>query len=290
MPTQIPLSCGDHSFRLLEHEHALALIKMLGIDRLDLAVMSDVSHVRPEAVIADVPGWADLLRARLDTAGLELSDVFVIPGPDFATRAPNHPDPSEQAASRAMFSAMLDLAGRLGAPGMTMLPGIVWEDREADLARAATELQWRAEAARERGLRFSVEPHLESIADTPARALALLEQAPDLELTLDYSHFVAQGIAPGEVHPLISRTRHLHARGSRPAKGQCGLRENTIDYRDLVGRLQRSGYDGHIAIEYVWTLWAEMNRCDNLSETVLLRDALRAWLAGEDWSYPANAA
>lgn len=287
----MPLSCGDHSFRMLEHEQALRLVKLLGIDRLDLALMGGASPVQPEQVRADIPGWAETLGARVAAAGLEFADLFVIPG-DFRTLAANHPDADERARSRALFEDMLELASRLEIPGMTMLPGVVWDedDADGDLARSAEELQWRAERARARGVRFSVEAHMESVAQTPERALELLSQAPDLELTIDYTHFVAQGFEPEAVHPLIARSRHMHARGGRPGRGQCGLRDSSIDYRDIVRRLQEAGYDGHIAIEYVWIPWVGMNECDNVSETVLLRDALRAWMAGREWSYPETAA
>jgi hypothetical protein len=38
-------------------------------------------------------------------------------------------------------------------------------------------------------------------------------------------------------------------------------------------------YDGYLAIEYVWIEWEHMNECDNVSETVQLRERLLAHLA-----------
>jgi sugar phosphate isomerase/epimerase len=277
----LPLACGDHSFPLLEHEHALDLIAMLGFSGFDLAVMGNRSHVRPEAIRGDAAGWGERLGTAIRSRGLSPADVFLIPWTDFETLAPNHPDPGERERARELFADVLELAARLGAPGVTLLPGIAWPGRaERDpLQRAADELQWRAERARRLGMRCSIEPHIGSVVATPEAVAELLGLAPDLELTLDYTHFVAQGIAEERVHPLIDRTRHVHARGARPGRGQCAIKDSSIAYERVVDELLARGYDGYLAIEYVWIAWERMNECDNLSETVLLRDRLRAHLA-----------
>ena len=69
---------------------------------------------------------------------------------------------------------------------------------------------------------------------------------------------------------------------------QCALKESTIDYGRAVGALRAAGYDGALAVEYVWIDWERCNECDNVSETVILRDWLRAALAGRPWSYPVS--
>ncbi len=40
--------------------------------------------------------------------------------------------------------------------------------------------------------------------------------------------------------------------------------------------MQPVGYRGYVGIEYVWIDWEHCNEVDNLSETILLRDFLRA--------------
>lgn len=173
---------------------------------------------------------------------------------------------------------------------MTMVPGIDFPGMPHDeaLARAAEELQWRAERAAEEGLGFSVECHIGSVAASPADCITLLDLAPALSLTLDYTHFVAQGHAQADVDALVPRARHLQVRGGRPGRGQCGMRDNTIDYEAVVDRLADVGYAGFLSVEYVWIEWERMNECDNVSETVLMRDRLRAKLRGTDWRYPAS--
>ena len=144
--------------------------------------------------------------------GLEVADVFVIPWTDFRTLAPNHPDPAERAASTALFEDVLEFASALRSPGITILPGIDWEHEppEESLHRAAAELGRRVEAARSRGVRLSIEPHLGSLASTPARALALLERVPGLELTLALSLMasIRERIEVADV-PVIARRMGL---------------------------------------------------------------------------------
>jgi sugar phosphate isomerase/epimerase len=198
--------------------------------------------------------------------------------------APNHPDAGEREDAAALFRDMLGLAAALGAGGFTLLPGIHWpgESWDDSLARAADELAWRVEEGRAAGVRVSVEPHLGSVAETPEKALRLVERCPGLELTLDYTHFVFQGIPEAEVEPLIEHARHFHARAARPGSLQSSLRENTIDYGRVVEVMRETGYDGYLGIEYVWTPGEgayDLTRTDNVSETILLRDHLREKLA-----------
>ena len=73
--------------------------------------------------------------------------------------------------------------------------------------------------------------------------------------------------------PLAS---HFHARAARPTRLQAPLKENTIDYAAILRSMGQSGYSGWIGLEYVWVDWEHCNEVDNLSETILLRDHLRA--------------
>lgn len=277
------LACGDHAFPLLPHEHSLELIRLLGIEGVDLALMGNRSHVRPEHVRDDVPGWAKTLGGRVRDRGLEFADIFVIPWSDFETMAPNHPDPRQREDAASLFRDMLELTARLEGSGMTMLPGIDWdgEDHEDSLGRAAEELAWRVEEARKEGVRFSIEPHVGSVAPTPEEAQRLCELTPGLELTLDYTHFVFQGMPEGDVDVLVPHARHLHARAARDGRLQTTLRDNTIDYERIIDVLLDDGYDGYFAIEYVWTPGEppggpyDLTNTDNVSETILLRDLAR---------------
>jgi sugar phosphate isomerase/epimerase len=280
------LAAGDFSWPLLSHEKALDLVKLLDFDGLDICLAGNRSQIKPEDVRGDIPYWAGVLGERLHSRGLELADFFFLPWTDFETLAPNHPDAAVRAESREYFAEMLDLAARLGASGMTILPGTLFgdEDAETSIARSAEELGARVHLARERGLRLSVEGHLGSNVDTPTTLGRLLELTPGLELALDYGHFTYQGIADDDIEPLLEHARHFHCRGGATGKLQAIWEENTIDYPRIIRKLQENGYDGWFAIEYVWTDWGDCNRTENVCETIRMRDMARATLAGEDYS------
>ena len=283
----IRLSCGNDSFPIVAHDTSVELIANLGFEGYDLSLAGNRSRVSLEDVLGDVAGWAGRLEERVWGRGLSFSDVFHIPANDFETMAPNHPEELERERGRAQFDKIVELAVRLGAPGMTVLPGLDWshETHEQSLARAGQELARRAATARERDVRLSVEPHVGSVCHSPTDIAALCDLAPGLELTLDYTHFIVQGYAAAELEPLLARARHVHVRGGDHERLQAPLRDSTVDYERIVDVLLESGYDGYLAVEYCWVEWSRLNEVDVISETVLLRDRLRAKLAGARWAY-----
>jgi sugar phosphate isomerase/epimerase len=287
----IRLSCADNTFRLVQPwESAVEMIRLLGIEAVDVCLMGNRSHLRPEDVRDDLPAAAARITGGLSERGLVLSDLFCIPWTDFERYAPNHPDPRYRASSRALFADMLELAERIEAPGITMLPGIDWpgETHDDSFDRAVDELGWRATQARARGVGLSIEPHFGSIAQDPLEAKRLCERAEGLELTLDYSHFVYQGFPEQDIEPLVAHARHLHARGARKDRMQCSLKLSAIDFERMLDVATETGYDGDVGLEYLWIDWEHLNECDTVSETILLRDRLRAKLQGRPWSYPTS--
>lgn len=268
----------DASFPRLSHPTALLVIKDLGFSATDIGVMAGYQSNHPEVVVEDPDGSAEAVLRALDLVELEVADVFAILGDPFSELAVNHPDELVREESRRQFEQILRFARRLEPPGVTILPGVVFEgiDPQESRALAARELQFRAEVAKDAGLALSVEPHYQSIASTPTETLELLEQAPDLTLTLDYSHFIYQGIGQAEVDELIPRSRHLHLRPAAPGDMQTRAGEGTIDFDAVVERLAQDGYAGYLGIEFCWEEWMGLNDADCVSETAVLRELMLA--------------
>jgi hypothetical protein len=61
---------------------------------------------------------------------------------------------------------------------------------------------------------------------------------------------------------------------------QVGAAENEVDYDCLLESLRSVGYNAYVACEYVWVDWERCNECDNLSETIMLRDRVREFIDG----------
>jgi sugar phosphate isomerase/epimerase len=272
------LACADFTWPLLSHAGSLALIHLLNIEGVDLGLFGNRSHIRPEVVRADISLWAGILTERIARSGLELADFYFQPWTDFETMATDHIDPKQQDEANALFDDMLDLAWRLDAPGITMLPGVRFGDEswEASIQRSAEALKRRVDAAAKHGVPLSVEGHVGSNVDTPEKLARLIDLTPGLTLTLDYSHFTYAGYADAEIEPLLAHARHFHCRGAAPGRLQTSFAESTIDYRRVVERMKEIGYRGYFAIEYVWMDWQGCNRTENTCETALYRDLVRA--------------
>lgn len=271
------LSCSDYTWPLLSHSSALDLIRALGCDAVDIGFMGQRSHVRPELVHGAVPLAAGAVRERVEARGLAVADVFAIPFTDFETMSANNPDAAQQARSLEFFADAVEFAALVGAPGVTTLPGVLFDGDTFDTAlrRAAEGLRRRVDLAAASGLSTSVEPHTGSLIDTPDKTVQLLELVPGLQITLDYAHYVYAGVPQSEIDPLLPLARHLQCRPGRPGGLQVPVSEDAIDWASVVAQLNAAGYAGYLALEYTWQEWLGCNRVDTVGESALLRDVLR---------------
>lgn len=270
------LSCADFTFPLLTHERALQLIKLLGINAVDLGFFSGRSHLQPEHVHGNAARAAKTFRARLDGLGLDLSDVFLQTSEHPADLPANHPDQSVREKTREFMKLAIEFTVNAGGRHITGLPGVSHpgvSDGDS-LRRAAEESSWRAAEAAMAGLIYAVEAHVGSICASPDTTLEFLRQADNLTLTLDYGHFIYQGLSNESVHPLLRHASHFHARGAALRQLQSTMKDNTIDFPAILREFNRLKYEGYISLEYVWVDWEGCNRTDNVSETLLLKELL----------------
>lgn len=276
----LALACADFTFPLLPHENTFDVVAMLGFQGIDIGLFQDRSHLQPGHVLPNLAASARALSARVAARGLEIADIFY-QAATFETVAANHPDPAERARGREFFLRMLEFTLRCNAKHMTGLPGIEWGGvpYKTSLERSAEELSWRAHQARQVGVIFSVEPHTGSIIDTPEKARELVTMSPGLSLTLDYTHFTRKGIPDARVEPLLEFASHFHARSAREGRIQAAFKENVIDYGRILERLNELHYAGFVGVEYTWIDWEHSNEVDNISETILMRNHLRALAA-----------
>ncbi|MCX6895297.1 MAG: sugar phosphate isomerase/epimerase [Verrucomicrobia bacterium] len=270
-------SCADFTFPLLPHDKVLALLRLLGMEGVDLGVFVDRSHVQPKDIVGNVPAAVKKMRASLAANGLVASDVFLQTGAEPPVRAANNPDTAVRNANREMFRRVLEFCAGLDCKHLTGLPG-VWHanaDKAADWQRAIEEARWRMDTARAAGVTYAIEPHVGSMLPDPESALRFVSDCAGLTLTLDYGHFIYQGMTNESVHPLVPHASHFHARGGANGQLQSTVKENVIDFPEILRRLRAANYAGWFCLEYVWVDWEGCNRTDNVSETLLLRDLLR---------------
>jgi sugar phosphate isomerase/epimerase len=269
------------SFPLLSFERSLQAIALLEIPRFDVGAHEGASHIQPSEVEASPAVVADRIRRAADGAGLTASDFFPTFGHGFRDRPVNTPDPLTQAANQHRFQAIVACARAIGASGITLLPGVVWPElgQERSMELSVAVLRELVPIAHDTGLRLSVEAHLESVAESPALAGELCASVPGLQLTLDYSHFVAGGHSVESVHPLVAHAGHFHARQAGPGRLQAGSKDGSLDFADIVRRLRAADFRGDVCVEYTWQEWRDCWHQDVVSESLVLRDLLRPLLA-----------
>lgn len=274
------LTCTSFSFPLLSFADAAKIIALIGVPNLDVGAHEGGCHFQPSAIEARPSEAAEQIRRVTVETGLGVSDFFPTFGEGFRARPVNTQDPAERAANRQRLRAIVAVCQQIGAKGITLLPGVIWEEigPERSFELSVAELKNLLPIAHDAGLRLSVECHLESVAETPVRALELMQAVDGLQLTLDYSHFIANGCAPEEVHPLIPSTGHFHARQAANGYLQTSRSNGILDFDDIVERLKASGYRGDLCLEYTWQEWRGANNVDVLMESILLRDQLRRHL------------
>ncbi len=273
---ELKFACADFTFPLLPHDKVLDLISMLGFQGVDIGLFEERSHLQPSKVFCNVRKNAQDLSKRLKDRGLEPADIFLQTALDFVSLAPNHPDKKIREKARERFGLTAEYALECGSRHVSALPGIVFEteSREVSFQRCCEELAWRCELAKGYGLILGVEAHIGSIAQNPEEALSLVRNVPGLTLTLDYTHFIKQGISESSVEPLIRYASHFHARGAAYGRLQTVVSESTIDYPGIIKVMKETGYAGYIGIEYTWSEWEGCNKTDNLSESILMRNLI----------------
>jgi sugar phosphate isomerase/epimerase len=277
MSQSLKLSCADFTFPLLAHEDVLHLIRMLGVEAVDVGLFSERSHLQPEQIFHNAVSAGKELKRRLQEHGLLLADVFIQLGREPGHRAVNDPDTRVRQENRDRFGAAVEFAHAAGCPHMTGLPGVLIQGQQpADgLQLAAEETAWRLALAQEAGITYGIEAHLGSNCPTPDTTLSFLDCVPGLTLTLDYGHFVYHGQTSEVSDILLPRTSHFHARSG--AKGQLQVRFplNQINFRPMIRHCLTSPKLSWICLEYVWVDWEGCNKVDTLSETILLKQHLQ---------------
>ncbi len=301
------LACHTWGFSNQPLEEAVQTIARLGFNYVDLG---SGPHIDTDAAAKNPREEARHIRALLDRFHLELTDVYLL------LPALSSIDEGRRLYEVKLFERLVPFASELGTPGITISPGIAPPPPEPEPSarhpaeqgqtkaaepgaakgepaaetaelppapptpfdHAVQSLQRIVEIIEDTDLRLSFEPHLDSVAPTPAKALALLEAVPGLSLTLDWAQFTAQGIISREIEPLLPHTAHVQMRQAARGRLQTPFHEGMIDYRHVLDLLIAHDYRGVISIEYMnRSGWHGLAALDVVRETGLTRDALRAY-------------
>ena len=266
----LQIACHAWAYNTLPLEEAIGTIARLGFRYLDLG---SGPHLDVNRAAAYPEAEAETILQLLDKFGLALTDLYLM------LPHINSPDPAKRERQITLFERLIPFAEALGTPGVTISPGIIHkvDGVNHSLARAIPALLRMLLAAEDTELRISFEPHMDSVVQHPEQALLLLDAVPGLSLTLDYAHFVYQGIVWREVQPLLEHIAHVQIRQAKRNVLQTTHDSGTINLPQLVRNLYDGGYRGALTVEYMTTFgWHGMQNIRISHETVSTRDTLRA--------------
>ncbi|MFP4321373.1 MAG: sugar phosphate isomerase/epimerase family protein [Anaerolineales bacterium] len=264
----IKLACHAWAYNDKSLDEALGTIARLGFRHVDLG---SGPHFNPEAAAKQPNAEAKRIRDLLEQHHLELTDVYLM------LPYTNAPEPERRDMQLALFGRLVPFVLALGAPGITISPGIVHPDGDDHaLARAIPALMRMSEIVEDVDVRLSYEPHMDSPIITPETALLALEAVPGLSLSLDYAHFIVQGYSLGDLTPLLPHTSHVQIRQAVKGRLQTPFDQGRVDLGLLMRDLQAADYRGVVSVEYMTTVgWHGMMPVNITQETVKTRDALR---------------
>ncbi|MBL8120052.1 MAG: sugar phosphate isomerase/epimerase [Anaerolineae bacterium] len=264
----LEFSCHTWAFSDLTLPEALGTIARMGFRYVDIGSGSNLNTQRA----AENPQRAAVeIRADLDLFNLKLADLYLLlPRISLA-------DEERRQKELEQFRALLPFAEALGAPGITLSPGLAHpaEDVEA-LDRVIVALREMLNLTKPLGLQLSIEPHMDSMAESPEVALKLIKEVPGLKLTLDWAQLVCQDIFHDDIIELIPHARHIQLRQAARAQLQTPFERGRIDIPRVVKDVLDAGYQGILCVEYMNTPgWHGMIAVNPLRECTRLRDALR---------------
>ncbi|MDX2138208.1 MAG: sugar phosphate isomerase/epimerase [Chloroflexota bacterium] len=275
------LSVANFSFEVLPLEATLMVASTLGYSSVDIAgfYQRGKCSFEPQDVAADPQKQADILNPLLQKYHLSVTDFFPQFGLAPSLHSLNDSDAAVREENMRLVRGAAQFCKLIGAPGMTILPGVDHTSRTLaeNLAISAEYLRRAVAIAGEYDVEVRFEPHMGAVADTPELALGLVNAVPGLKVTLDLAHFALQYIAVERALALVPYTGHVHVRQAKMGKLQIAYNEGTLDFPDLIARLKAVGYQGALTVEYVCADWFEVNRNDTLHESAVALEHLRPY-------------
>jgi sugar phosphate isomerase/epimerase len=271
----VELSLTGWSFPLLSLEEASGVGAALGFAAMDWGAFPG-GQLDREAILSD----PKRLVKRLRETDMPVANIYWTFGAGIRERALNHPDAAERARNVEDFRRLIDFCAQAGVPSIMLLPGVLHPGQtQVDAIETCAEgcrelLAVSAPAA----ISLALEPHVMGLLETPEETLRVVAGAPGLGLALDWGHFLTLGYTQPQVDPLAAHAAHVHLRQAKQGMLQTRLEHGTLNFPRILDTLRAAGYDGYLAVEYVHQDYLQTDNVDVTSETVKLRDLLRAHL------------
>ncbi len=252
-------------------EEAAGIYRALGVNAMDLIAMPG-AVLEVDEIARDPHDRA----ARARNLDITLGNLIAIFGSGFEDRALNSTDPGVRKRNLETYKGLLDYCEAAHIYSIMVLPGVLQKgiSREEALKISAAEMRTMNELAEDTGVLLAYEPHVESILESPQEILDFVERVPEIKLVLDYAHCVSLGYKQSEIDALAPYAGHVHLRQAASGKIQARWAEGEIDFAAVMQLLKKIGYQGYATLEYEHEEFWDMDKCDVMTETIKMRDAV----------------
>ncbi len=253
------LAFSTNAYLRYPFQEAASRIAQIGYQGLEL--LADVPHAWPAGLL-DVQKRG-ILEA-MERTGLSFSNInaFMMNAindhrqpywyPSFIEPEPNYRRVRIDHTLRA-----LSLCAELGAPHITTEPGgplAPGQSRQAAIDLFVEVLKPLAEHADNLGVLLLIEPEPGLLLETTDQYLEVADRldAPSIGLNFDVGHaFCVSEDLPRSIAKLAPHIRHYHLEDIAASRVHHHLVPGTgaIDFAEVVGAIQRTGYDGWLTVE-----------------------------------------
>ncbi len=266
----LEFSCHTWGFSDQLLPEALGTIARLGFRHVDIGSGTHINVVRASTPSTRVQAARELLED-LKAFNLSVADVSVM----FPRISVN--DAPKRDTDLKLFKALVPFLKGISARGVTVSAGLVHPpDDEEAYQRTINALGEMVTVCQKFEMAIRLEPHLDSMAQTPAQALRILNDVAGLGITLDWAQMVCQKIKLSDIITLMPHVKHVQIRQAAPQKLQTPHDKGKIDLHEVITTLKEANYAGMICIESLQTVnWHGAMPVNPIREASVLRDSLR---------------
>ena len=270
------ISLAIQSLRSCTLDEAAGITRALGFDAMDLDGVMDTTLKREKILSVE---RSEVQRVK--DLGLIAPNLHWTFAPGSLYPVINDPDPKVRAENKEQIQRLTEFCQEAGILSILVLPGMLLSGQKAadGWALSAEALREYVDITKEAGIDLFYEPHVKCSFESPKMAVWLAQQVPGARIALDYSHFVCQGYTQPEIDPLIPYTGHVHLRQAKSGLLQTKLEDGTINFALVLDELLKISYSGYWCVEYVHQNYIGADNVDVLTETVKMRDFLKAYLS-----------
>jgi sugar phosphate isomerase/epimerase len=269
--TLMQFSCHTWSFPDLTLAESLATIARMGFRYVDIGSGHGWNVVRAANPATRKEAIAEL-QSDLALFNLKVADFYLML-PRISLN-----DEKQRTTDLQLFKALMPFMQAMQARGITVSSGVVHgEDDPEAQDRTVASLREMVKMAQAIDVPISIEPHVDSMAQTAEQTLKLIKQVPGLQITLDWAQIIYhKGIKQSDAYELLPHTRHVHVRQANTGRLQTNHDKGKLDLAEMMQALRDAEYAGMVTVELMGANERHGAKALNpVPEVIALRDALR---------------